>query len=129
MLFCFFLTSKNIRSFLNRNGIDKVGLSLILSNSGIAFSFFSLWWSVMIDSSVLSLEFEECSLTPKTYISTMKQNYITYYQMRIENKVRKKLPQLHTRCVIGVIRILITLFRFINRLTRFFHLYFCLANL
>ena len=37
-----------------------------------------------------------------------------YCQIRIENKVGKKLPQLRTRCVIGVTRILITLFIFIN---------------
>ena len=39
---------------------------------------------------------------------------MTYYQIRIENKVGKKLPQLRTRCITGVTRILITLFGFIN---------------
>ena len=37
-----------------------------------------------------------------------------YYQIRIENKVGKKLPQLRNGCVISVTKILITLFRFIN---------------
>ena len=39
---------------------------------------------------------------------------IYYYQIRIENKVGKKLPRLFTQCVTGVTRFLITLFRFIN---------------
>ena len=37
-----------------------------------------------------------------------------YYQIRIENKVGKKLPQLHTGCLTSITRILITLFWFIN---------------
>ena len=58
------------------------------------------------------------------------ENYIKqYYHLQIENKVGKKLPQLCTMRVTGVTRFLITLFRFINWLTRFLHLYFCLANL
>ena len=61
--------------------------------------------------------------------STKEKPKIIYYQMRIENKVGKKLPQLRTRCVTGVTRFLITLFGFINWPTRFLHLYFCLANL
>ena len=39
---------------------------------------------------------------------------IRYYQIRIENKVGKKLHQLRTECVTGVTRFLITLFGFIN---------------
>ena len=39
---------------------------------------------------------------------------LIYYQIRIQNKVGKKLPQLRTKCVTSVTRILITLFRFIN---------------
>ena len=45
------------------------------------------------------------------FLNTHK-NY--YYQIRIENKVGKKLPQLRTGCVTSVTRILITLYRFIN---------------
>ena len=37
-----------------------------------------------------------------------------YYQIRIENKVGKKLHLLLTRYLTSVTRILITLFRFIN---------------
>ena len=37
-----------------------------------------------------------------------------YYQIRIENKVGKKIFLLHTGFVTCVIRVLITLFRFIN---------------
>ena len=37
-----------------------------------------------------------------------------YDQIRIENKVRKKLPSLCTECVTDVARILVTLFGFIN---------------
>ena len=48
---------------------------------------------------------------------------LIYYQIRIENKAGKKLPQLRIGCVTRVIRILITLFRFINWPTRFLHLY------
>ena len=50
---------------------------------------------------------------------TLSLGKISYYQIRIENKVGKKLPQLCTGCVTGVTRIIITLFRFINLPNRY----------
>ena len=70
--------------------------------------------------------FNFCQWIFKSNFNSIK---LIYYQMRIENKVGKKLPQLRTGCVTGVTRIQITLFRFINWSTRFLHLYFCLTNL
>ena len=88
---------------------------------------------VILDNIANFLYFQVIFICKENYIIFQNLSFakleIDYYQIRIENKVGKKLPQLRTGCVTGVIRILITLFRFINWLTRFLHLYFCLANL